>query len=143
MRLADGRFFFVYTHVSGGAADHAAARLATRSLDDGGRTWTAEKPALLENEAGINVMSVAPVRLGTGEIAQFYLAKNSLTDCRARRRLSSPGGLVVFPAALHNDQRKSLRRRQLRLSVELGVILQKSPEAGPWVAREDGPAVRA
>lgn len=131
VRLNDGRVLFIYTHFTGGTGDHAAAYLAAWFSDDGGKTWTAEDAPVLENEAGMNVMSVSLLRLATGEVALFYLAKNSLTDCRPRMRLSADearswgepveciaepgyyvlnndravqlsGGRIVLPVALHN-----------------------------------------
>lgn len=87
--LNDGRILFVYTHFTGSASDHGAAFLAGRFSDDGGRTWTSEDTVILPNEGGMNVMSVSLLRLQTGEIALFYLRKNSTSDCRPVMRIST------------------------------------------------------
>lgn len=129
--LQDGRVLFVYTHFTGGGGDHSRAHLAGRFSRDGGQTWTDQDVEILANEAGMNVMSVSLLRLQSGEIALFYLAKNSMTDCRPRMRISrdeartwsepieciaTPGyyvmnndravqlksGRIVLPVALHN-----------------------------------------
>jgi hypothetical protein len=90
--LKDGRLLFVYTHFTGGGADHAAAHLAARSSLDGGRTWTARDVVILENEAKLNVMSVSLLRLANGDVGLFYLRKNSSDDCRLYLRRSSDEG---------------------------------------------------
>ena len=129
--LRDGRVLFVYTHFTGGGGDHSSAHLAGRFSDDGGQTWTDQDVQILANEAGMNVMSVSLLRLQTGQIALFYLAKDALTDCRPRMRVSDDearswsdpvecistvgyyvmnndravqlkSGRIVLPVALHN-----------------------------------------
>lgn len=89
IQLRDGRVLFVYTHFRGSASDHADAFLAGRYSSDGGQTWTPDDAVILPNEGGMNVMSVSLLRLENGEIAMFYLRKNSLEDCRAYVRFSS------------------------------------------------------
>ncbi len=89
VELRDGRLMFVYTHFTGGASDHATARLAARFSSDGGKSWTTVDTPVLDNEAGQNVMSVSLLRLKTGELALFYLAKQSSEDCRPRVRYST------------------------------------------------------
>jgi photosystem II stability/assembly factor-like uncharacterized protein len=90
--LKDGRLLFIYTHFTGGGADHAAAHLAARSSRDGGRTWTAHDELVLENEAKLNVMSVSLLRLANGDIGLFYLRKNAPDDCRLCLRRSTDDG---------------------------------------------------
>ena len=91
--LKDGRILFVYSHYTAGkGADDDPACLAGRYSSDGGRTWTAEDRTIVTNEGGMNVMSVSLLRLQSGEIALFYLVKNSGTDCRPVMRLSSDEG---------------------------------------------------
>ena len=92
IRLRDGRVLFVYTHFTGGAADHATAHLAGRFSTDGGVTWDAEDTLVLPNEAGCNVMSVSLLRLRSGEIALFYARKNSMVDCLPCMRTSRDEG---------------------------------------------------
>jgi hypothetical protein len=130
--LADGRVLFVYSHFTGGGGDHAAAFLAGRFSNDGGRTWTREDVVVVPKEGEWNVMSVSLLRLQSGQIALFYCRKNSLTDCRPVMRISGDeaknwgppkvciedrvgyyvlnndravqlrGGRIVLPVALHN-----------------------------------------
>jgi sialidase-1 len=88
IQLRDGRVLFVYTHFTGGDADHAAAHLTARESRDGGQTWTANDTLVVANEGGMNVMSVSLVRLKSGPIALFYLRKNSTKDCRPVVRFS-------------------------------------------------------
>ncbi len=89
IRLADGRILFVYTHFSGGAADHSTAFLAGRHSDDDGKTWSQTDEVIVANDADQNIMSVSLLRLADGRIALFYAKKNSLTDCRAVMRIST------------------------------------------------------
>lgn len=89
INLNDGRILFVYSHYYGtSSSDHAPAYLAGRYSDDGGKTWTQEDEMILENEGGMNVMSVSLLRLKNGDIALFYLRKNSTQDCIPMMRIS-------------------------------------------------------
>jgi sialidase-1 len=89
IQLKDGRWLFVYTHFTGGGEDHSAALLASRESSDGGKTWSDDDRVVVPNEGGFNVMSVSLLRLKSGQIALFYLRKNSLQDCRPWMRLST------------------------------------------------------
>jgi Neuraminidase (sialidase) len=125
--LKDGRLLFVYTYFTGGGSDHAAAHLAGRFSKDGGRTWTSDDVTIVPNEGGFNVMSVSLLRLTTGEIALFYLRKNSLTDCRPLLRLSRDEGqtwsepvLCIEPVGyyvLNNDRAVQLAGGRIVLPV--------------------------
>ncbi len=87
--LDDGRILFIYSHYTGSStSDHAPAYLAARYSDDGGRCWTEEDEVVGENEGEINVMSVSLLRLQNGDIAFFYLRKNSTEDCIPMLRIS-------------------------------------------------------
>ena len=89
INLHDGRVLFVYSHYTGtSSSDHATAYLAGRYSDDGGKTWSQEDKLILENEGGMNVMSVSLLRLQNGDIALFYLRKNSTQDCIPMMRIS-------------------------------------------------------
>ena len=88
IELKDGRVLLVYTHFTEGAGDHAKAHLAGRYSSDGGVTWTKEDRLIVDNEAGMNVMSVSLLRLADGRIALFYLRKNSTKDCEPIFRIS-------------------------------------------------------
>jgi sialidase-1 len=89
IELKDGRVLLVYTHFTDGGSDHASAHLASRVSQDGGLTWSSEDALVLANEGEYNIMSVSLLRLKSGEIALFYLRKNSLGDCRPLMRLSA------------------------------------------------------
>lgn len=90
--LKDGRILFVYTHFTGGAADHSSAFLAGRFSADGGKTWTAEDKTIVENDGKQNIMSVSLLRLQSGKIALFYARKNSIQDLLPVMRISSDEG---------------------------------------------------
>ncbi len=88
--LKDGRILYIYTHYTGSSSDdHASAFLAGRYSNDKGKTWTREDVKILDQEGTMNVMSVSLLRLQNGEIAFFYLRKNSTTDCIPVLRLSN------------------------------------------------------
>lgn len=88
--LKDGRILFIYSHYTGtSTSDHAPAYLAGRYSDDGGNTWSNRDFMVLENEGGMNVMSVSLLRLINGNIALFYLRKNSEEDCIPMMRIST------------------------------------------------------
>jgi sialidase-1 len=88
--LRDGRVMFVYSHYYKGTGDDAdPAYLAARFSGDGGATWTGESVEVVANEGKQNVMSVSLERLRGGEIALFYLRKNSPVDLRPVVRFST------------------------------------------------------
>jgi len=88
--LKNGRILFIYTHYTGSStSDFAPAYLAGRFSDDGGNTWSKEDFPVVENEGEMNVMSVSLLRLQNGNIALFYLRKNSLDDCIPMMRIST------------------------------------------------------
>jgi sialidase-1 len=89
IKLRDGRLLFVYTHFYGGGDDHSAARLAARYSEDGGQTWSDEDETIVDNEGGMNIMSVSLLRLADGKVALFYLRKDSTTNNRPVVRISS------------------------------------------------------
>jgi len=89
INLRDGRVMFIYSrYIGSSAGDHAPAFLAARFSSDGGKTWTNEDVTIVENEGGMNVMSVSLLRLKNGSIALFYLRKNSTVDCIPMMRIS-------------------------------------------------------
>lgn len=88
--LKDGRILFVYTHYTGTSADdHANAYLAGRYSSDKGKTWSKEDTKIIDQEGTMNVMSVSLLRLQNGDIALFYLKKNSTFDCIPMMRVSN------------------------------------------------------
>ncbi|MBR1589133.1 MAG: exo-alpha-sialidase [Kiritimatiellae bacterium] len=83
MPLKDGRIMFAYSRYYGkSSSDHATADIAARYSSDNGRTWTGKDEIIVKNYGGMNVMSVSLLRLQSGEIALFYLRKDSTSDCR-------------------------------------------------------------
>ncbi|MBN2302522.1 MAG: exo-alpha-sialidase [Lentisphaerae bacterium] len=121
--LSDGRLMFLYTHFTGGRGDHDPALLAARYSSDGGCTWTKKDRVVLKNEARSNIMSVSLLRLQCGELAMFYLRKNSICDCRPHVRFSRDDGetwsaarpVVRAPGyfILNNDRVIQLRNGRL------------------------------
>ncbi len=75
-----------------GQADSGAATLVKRYSSDGGKTWTEKDELVVENEGGMNVMSVSLIRLASGELLLFYGRKNSMLDCRPYMRVSKDEG---------------------------------------------------
>lgn len=89
IELKDGKLLYIYTHYYGkSSSDHATAYLASRISSDRGKTWSQMDELTLQNEGDMNVMSVSLLRLQTGEIALFYLRKNSDSDCIPMMRIS-------------------------------------------------------
>ena len=77
--LQDGSLLFAATEFQGTGSDFAKARIVGRRSVDGGRSW-GESRVLQKNTGGMNVMSVTLRRLSSGQIAMFYLQKNSPED---------------------------------------------------------------
>ena len=93
MPLKDGRILFAYSRYNGTSRhDHASADIAARYSSDKGATWTDKDEIIVKNHGGMNVMSVSLLRLQSGEIALFYLLKNSTSDCRPVLRRSFDEG---------------------------------------------------
>lgn len=88
--LKDGSILFVYSHYTGNSSsDHASAYLAGRRSYDDGLSWTKEDEVIVAKEGLMNVMSVSLLRLQNGNIAMFYLKKNSTSDCIPMMRISN------------------------------------------------------
>jgi Neuraminidase (sialidase) len=140
VQLKDGRILFAYTHFTGSDGDEGTAHIAGRFSADGGKTWSDEDTLILPNEGKQNTMSVSLLRLNTGEIALFYLRKDSDYDCRPYMRVSTDEaaswseptlcidatgyfvvnndrviqlstGRLVIPAARHSMPGEEFRRR--------------------------------
>lgn len=97
--LKDGRILFVYTHFTKGTedsphSDFGNAFLAGRYSSDQGKTWSTEDVEIVGQEGDMNVMSVSLLRLQNGNIALFYLRKNSLSDCLPYMRISKDEALT-------------------------------------------------
>ena len=104
--LRDGRIIFAYSRYCGETgSDHAAADIAARYSSDKGATWTSKDDVIVRNHGGMNVMSVSLLRLQSGEIALFYLLKNSEKDCRpVMRRSFDEGKTWTAPAPCITDE---------------------------------------
>ncbi|NND05311.1 MAG: exo-alpha-sialidase, partial [Saprospiraceae bacterium] len=137
IQLADGHILFIYSHFTSGDGDYASAYLAQRISDDQGKTWSGETKTL-ENEGGLNTMSVSLLRLQSGHIALFYARKNSHTDCRPIMRISKDEGQTwgepidcipdkVGYFVLNNDRVIQLENGRILLPVSL----HESPDM-PW-----------
>lgn len=141
--LKDGRILFVYSHYTGmRSGDHDPAYLAGRFSSDGGKTWTAEDVKIVEQEGNMNVMSVSLLRLKNGEIALFYLKKNSTVDCIPMVRFSKDEAktwTAPMPCitnrkgyfVLNNDRVIQLNNGRLMMAV----ALHTSPENPKWSER--------
>ena len=94
--LRDGRILYAYTRFCGGSRgcipDSGAAEIVARFSTDAGRTWTTNDTAVIANEGAFNVCCPTLLRLQNGEIALFYLRKNSMSDCRPLMRRSFDEG---------------------------------------------------
>lgn len=129
VELKDGSLLFIYSHYYGeSSSDHATAYLASRISKDRGASWSTSDKIELRNEGGLNVMSVSLLRLQTGEIALFYLRKNSTDDCIPMMRLSTDEGRTWGEAiacimdkkgyfVLNNDRVIQLPNGRLMLAV--------------------------
>ena len=141
--LKNGRILFIYSHYTGGStSDHAPAYLAGRFSDDRGKTWSKEDFTVLENEGGMNVMSVSLLRLQNGNIALFYLRKNSTTDCIPMMRISTDeAGTWSAPVACIADQKGYFvlnNNRVIQLKngrLLLPVSLHQTPEDDKFSAK--------
>ena len=124
IQLKDGRILLVYTHFVGGYGDHAGAHLAGRYSDDGGYTWTREDRLVLANEGKMNIMCPSLLRLQNGDIALFYLRKNSGKDCHLYMRKSTDEAQSWSePTPLHSSGTFYTRCRSHCLELADGGIL--------------------
>lgn len=130
IELNDGRVLFVYSHFTGGGSDHAAGHLAGRFSSDGGKTWTKDDVVVLPQSGKFNDMSVSLLRLQNGNIALFYVRKNSMLDCRPVMRISTDEAKTwgdpiecitdeIGYYVLNNDRVIQLRDGRLILAVAL------------------------
>lgn len=137
--LKDGRILFIYSRYTGtSSSDHGTAFLAGRYSHDGGKTWTTEDRVIVPQEGKMNVMSVSLLRLQNGQIALFYLRKNSIVDCIPMVRFSSDEGETWSPPrmcitdkqgyfVLNNARVIQLRDGRLLMAV----ALHQTPD-GQW-----------
>jgi len=92
IELRDGSLLLAYTdfyYYSG--HDMAPARISGKISSDRGRSWS--PPFTIQENVGVeNVMEGNLLRLQSGEIALFYLRKDSEADCRPYMRKSFDEG---------------------------------------------------
>ena len=90
----DGRIIFVYSHFIGeSGSDHAKARLALRTSNDEGQTWSDDSFITTpREEEAMNVMSVSLLRLQNGDVGLLYLLRFSWHDMRMWMRRSADDG---------------------------------------------------
>ncbi len=137
--LKDGSIVFIYSRYTGKSTnDHAPAYLASRKSVDQGKTWTKNDQLVLQNEGGMNVMSVSLLRLQNGSIALFYLRKNSEIDCIPMMRISNDEAKTWSEAipcitdkkgyfVLNNNRAIQLKNGRLLIPVAL-----HRPATGNW-----------
>ena len=143
IQLQDGRLLLGWTEFyAGSGADHAPARLVGRVSGDGGRSW-GEKYTVVENDGGCNVMEVNFLRLASGDIALFYVQKNTeSTDCRIMICTSTDEGQTFGPAKqLSPDSLYIALTNGRALRLGSGPILLEAGQGGDsycYISDDDG-----
>jgi len=91
--LKNGRILFIYSHfikdLSPNQSVYYQGYLAGRFSDDSGKTWSNDDFIVVENDAKIHLYGCSLLRLQNGNIAIFYLRKNSYQDCLPIMRIST------------------------------------------------------
>lgn len=133
VELTDGRLLLAYTDFyTVSPNDDAPARILGRHSSDLGRTWT--RPfTLVENSAGMNVMSPSLLRLAGGDLALAYMFKQSHEDCSIRYRVSRDDG-KTFSEPLTISPRKSfwVLNNDRLVQLRSGRILAPSQRLDNW-----------
>ncbi|MBS0663236.1 MAG: exo-alpha-sialidase [Verrucomicrobia bacterium] len=125
--LASGRIIFCFSQFDGGGDDSSPSAIAEIHSDDHGRTWSAARVVVPTGD-NRNLMSASLLRLRSGALALFYLAKkNNWLDCHPFLRLSHDEGQTWGPALpitrapgyfeLNNDRVVQLRTGRLVLAL--------------------------
>jgi sialidase-1 len=92
IQLRDGTLLLAYTEFyTVSPEDDSPARIRGKHSRDLGKTWS-EPFTIVENTAGMNVMSVSLLRLDNGELALVYMFKESHEDCSVLLRRSRDEG---------------------------------------------------
>lgn len=132
--LHDGHIMYAYsrftTEIRDGIPDSGAAEIVARFSADGGLTWTADDAPVVANEGAFNVCCPSLLRLQSGELALFYLRKNSQSDCIPMMRRSFDEGATWSEPTqcisdapgyyvLNNDRVIQLRDGRLLFAVSL------------------------
>lgn len=143
--LKSGRILFCYSQFYGGGHDDSPSAVAKMYSDDGGRTWSAPEIVVPTGD-NRNLMSVSLLRLASGKIAMFYLAKkNGWLDCRPYIRISNDEGASWGPAKLvvqapgyfelNNDRAVQLSSGRLILPVSYYRSTGTTDEQASWDSR--------
>ncbi len=130
--LKDGSLLLGWTEFyASDGADHGPARISGKISTDRGRTWN-EKYTLVENDGGRNVMEVNFLRLTTGELALFYVQKNTeSTDCRIMMRTSADEGKTwINPKQLSPSGKYTGLTNGRSIRLRSGRILLEAWEGG-------------
>lgn len=138
--LKDGKIVYIYSHFTGkSGGDYGHGYLASRYSTDQGKTWSKTDQVVVNQEGGMNVMSVSLLRLHNGQIALFYARKNSKTDCIPLMRLSSDEAKTWSePVACITDKKgyfvlNNNRVIQLKSGrLLMAVALHETPQEGVW-----------
>lgn len=143
--LRSGRIIFCYSQFYGGGNDDSPSAIAQMSSDDGGKTWSEPKIVVPTGE-NRNLMSVSLLRLASGRLALFYLAKrNGWLDCHPFMRASTDDGATWGPAVsvtaapgyfeLNNDRAVQLRSGRLVLPVSFYRSTGTADAQSSWDSR--------
>ena len=99
IRLKNGDYLHVYSHFTAGdGTDFTPGEIRSRVSHDGGLTWSTNSVLVAKREAKVNEMSVSLLRLRSGDLALFYLKKNSELDCCPVMRISKDEAKTWGPA---------------------------------------------
>lgn len=80
--------YSVWTEFGTSTADDAAAQIVSKTSIDGGKNWTAYKVEQA-NLGTQTTMSVSLVRINSTTVHMYFLVKNSATDMKIYRKISS------------------------------------------------------
>ena len=104
IELKDGRLLLGWTEFHAGEGeDWSTSRLAGKTSADGGITWSETFVVLEESQGRHGAMEVNFQRLTSGDIALFYLRKNSIDDYRLLMRKSTDEGRTWSEPTLLSD----------------------------------------
>ena len=97
LRLKDGRLLFVYSRFTGSQDDGAPSDLVAMTSGDEGETWSQPEVTLPASSHGIdNIMSVSLMRMNSGDVGMFYLAKRRPDDTACFLELSRDEGRTWY-----------------------------------------------
>jgi len=142
---ASGRILFCYSQFQGGGRDDSPAAIAEIYSDDGGRSWSPPR-IVVPTGRNQNVMSVSLLRLKSGELVMFYLAKQSKwLACFPYFQVSSDDGSTWSPATrigsapgyfeMNNDRAVQLRSGRILLPLSLYRVRGTVDTEASWDSR--------